>query len=278
MRRWRQSVRVSLAATVILAVAVAAVSPAQAQDPTIAPVTSRADGGRVVSGEGKTLTASQVGDLDPNGQSVTVTGSGYDVNKGVYVTFCVLPPANTPPTPCGGGQDQTGAAATSTWISSNPPTYAAGLTTPYGPGGAFSLTLVISPRINDAVDCTSVPCAIVTRNDHTRSTDRSQDLFLPVTFAAASPAPPGPVTTLPPVVASTDPTTSVAAPVTTAAPLPTTVTSVQASVLVSDSDDEGEGTGTALALAGAGVGVAAVGGAIALRLRRRGSMPADDPS
>ena len=275
MRRWQRSVRVSLVMGVLV---VMAAPPAQAQDPTMAPAPSWSDGGRTVSGDGRILTASQVDGLDPNGQSVTVTGSGYDVNKGVYVTFCVVPPANTPPTPCGGGQDRSGAAATSTWISSNPPDYAAGLTTPYGAGGIFSLTLVISPKINDAVDCFSVRCAIVTRNDHTRSTDRSQDLFLPVTFATTSPPPQTSVTAATPPAVARETSTTIAAPMTTVASSVTSATRLPASVLVSEQDDGSGGAGTALALAGTGVGVAALGGAFALRIRRRGSTPVDGPS
>ncbi len=41
---------------------------------------------------GQTLTVSSTTDLDPSGASVQVTGSGYDTEKGIYVSFCVLPP------------------------------------------------------------------------------------------------------------------------------------------------------------------------------------------
>jgi hypothetical protein len=179
--------------------------PAIAQDdPAVAPATSLSDAGRTVSGAGRSLSATEVDGLDPDGQIVTVSGHGFDADKGIYVTFCVLPPTNHPPTPCGGGQDRSGSSDASGWVSSNPPPYAAGLTIPYGPGGSFVVQLAVQPAITDTVDCRSVRCAIVTRNDHTRSTDRSQDLFLPVTFRSPSdPQPSGPTTTLPRVSTTT---------------------------------------------------------------------------
>ena len=79
---------------------------------------------------GQTLTVSSTTDLDPSGASVQVTGSGYDTEKGIYVSFCVLPPSGELPTPCGGGVDLTGTGSGTVWVSSNPPIYATGLTTP----------------------------------------------------------------------------------------------------------------------------------------------------
>ena len=46
--------------------------------------------------------------LDPQGATVTVSGTGYDAFKGVYVAFCKEPKKNQAPTPCGGGADTTG--------------------------------------------------------------------------------------------------------------------------------------------------------------------------
>lgn len=140
-----------------------------------------------------TLHVSEVDGLDPAGQTVTVSGSGYDESKGVYVSLCVIPPPGSPPSPCGGGEDREGTSGASAWISSNPPDYAAGLTTPYGPGGTFTVSLRVSSPIAPGLDCTNVRCAVVTRNDHTRSGDRSQDVIVPVTFGGAAPDPgPGP--------------------------------------------------------------------------------------
>jgi iron complex transport system substrate-binding protein len=145
---------------------------------------------------GQTLTVSATNDLDPAGVIVTATGSGYDTSKGIYVSFCVVPQPGQLPTPCGGGMDLTGSGGGTVWVSSNPPIYATGLTTPYGPRGTFSVQLTVEAALDATTDCRVVACAVVTRNDHTRTEDRSQDVFVPVTFSgtALSPAPSPPAT------------------------------------------------------------------------------------
>lgn len=140
----------------------------------------------------RTLRASRTDQLDPAGERITVSGSGYDVSKGIYVAYCVVPPPGMPPGPCGGGEDRAGASGASAWISSNPPPYGAGVATPYGPGGSFTVEVFVRPELNPATDCRRVRCAIVTRNDHMRSSDRSQDLFLPITFRVETPGATGP--------------------------------------------------------------------------------------
>jgi hypothetical protein len=158
----------------------------------VPPASALQSGGNSVSDGQRTLSVSQVTDLDPAGHVVQVTGSGYDTFKGIYVAFCVVPPANQVPSPCGGGMDMSGTSGASHWISSNPPPYGVAVAVPYGPGGSFSVALAIAPTIG-AVDCRTVQCAVVTRNDHQRSTDRSQDVFVPVSFAALPQAAPAPV-------------------------------------------------------------------------------------
>jgi len=141
--------------------------------PTAAAASSSTDGTRV-------LAVSQTTDLDPAGQSLTADGSGYDTTKGVYVAFCVLRAAGLAPEPCGGV-----GATSAAWVSSNPPSYGGNLATPYGPGGTFSVAVTASPTIGD-FDCRRVQCGVVTRNDHTHSGDRSQDVLVPVGFAGAA--------------------------------------------------------------------------------------------
>ena len=136
---------------------------------------SASDGTRV-------LTVSQSDGLAAEGQSITVSGSGYDQSKGIYVALCVVPPRGSLPSPCGGGIDREGDGGASVWISDNPPSYASGLPRAYGPGGTFTVTIRVGPRINAVTDCRVVPCAIVTKSDHTINDDRSQDLLIPVTF------------------------------------------------------------------------------------------------
>lgn len=175
-----------------------------------------------VSDGTRSLTVSQAQNLDPNGQAVQISGSGYDVNKGIYVAFCVEPLPGQIPTPCGGGADTEGSTGASFWISSNPPSYGEGLAIPYGPGGTFTQTINVSPMIGN-VDCRRVQCVIASRNDHIRTSDRGQDLFVPISFAAppadtvpdTTPVDPGDGGTQP---ADTTPTT--AAPTTTTRPTP----------------------------------------------------------
>ncbi|MEU6357863.1 LPXTG cell wall anchor domain-containing protein [Streptomyces sp. NPDC047072] len=140
--------------------------------------------------EGQKLTVSTSSGLDPAGETVTVSGSGYNTEKGIYVAFCVDNGAGKTPTPCIGGVDMSGESGASRWISSNPPSYGEGLAKPYGGSGhkgTFSVKLTV--RAKDAnTDCTKsgVTCAVITRNDHTRGGDQTQTVRIPVTFAGAS--------------------------------------------------------------------------------------------
>ncbi|MFI5496698.1 hypothetical protein [Actinoplanes sp. NPDC051859] len=135
----------------------------------------------------KQLTVSKTAGLSRSGETVTVSGTGYDVTKGIYVAFCVDNGAGAIPSPCGGGADMTGASGGSAWISSHPPSYGEGLAKPYGPGGSFTASIQVSQMIGD-VDCVVRACAVVTRADHTRAADRSQDKRVPVRFAAPTSA------------------------------------------------------------------------------------------
>ncbi|MEV0396326.1 hypothetical protein [Polymorphospora rubra] len=157
----------------------------------LTPDTARAETvGRGTAGQ--RLSVSKTTGINRQGETLSVSGTGYDTNKGIYVAFCVDNGAGSAPSPCGGGIDMSGDSGASQWISSNPPAYGEGLAIPYGPGGSFSVQVKVSSRIGD-VDCTVRRCAVVTRTDHLRTADRSQDVRVPVTFAAAAqPAPADP--------------------------------------------------------------------------------------
>ncbi|MFE0253994.1 hypothetical protein [Streptomyces sp. NPDC059010] len=148
-----------------------------------------AAGGSATGPEGQKLGVSQSTGLDPDGQTVTVTGSGYNTEKGIYVAFCVDNGVGKTPTPCVGGVDMSGESGASAWISSNPPSYGEGLAKPYKGSdhkGSFSVRLTV--RAKDAnTDCTKsdVKCAVITRNDHTRGGDQSQTVRIPVTFGGS---------------------------------------------------------------------------------------------
>ena len=126
------------------------------------------------------LAVSQTTNLNPSGTSVTVRGTGFDISKGVYVIVCSQA-APGPQATCIGGVNIDGSSSSSVWVSSNPPNYAVGLTTPFQPDGSFIVELVIVAK-SGALDCTAIKCGVVTRSDHLRYTDRTQDVFVPISF------------------------------------------------------------------------------------------------
>ena len=132
--------------------------------------------------DGQILTASASRNLNPNGQWVTVTGDHYNETVGIYVTYCIVVPKGELPTPCGAGIDVTGKTHTSIWVSSNPPFFAKPVVTPYGVGGTFKVRVRINKMAGD-FDCTKVKCAITTRSDHLNTDNRTNDVFIPITFA-----------------------------------------------------------------------------------------------
>ena len=144
-------------------------------------------GTKTVTGpEGQRLTVTPVNHLATENQRLKVTGSGYDVDKGVYVALCVDNGAGELPTPCIGGVDMSGASHSSAWISSNPPDYGEDLAVPYGAGGTFEVELTVDAK--DAyTDCFKATCVLATRADHTLSGDRTQDVKVPVSFTGQDP-------------------------------------------------------------------------------------------
>ncbi|MFF3844381.1 immunoglobulin I-set domain protein [Streptomyces sp. NPDC002328] len=135
---------------------------------------------------GQKLTVTPVNGLATEDQKVKITGSGYDVKKGIYVALCVDNGAGQLPTPCIGGVDMSGGSHSSAWISSNPPDYGQELATPYGAGGTFSVELTLDAK-DQYTDCFKAKCVLATRADHTLSGDRSQDVKVPVSFVGQDP-------------------------------------------------------------------------------------------
>jgi hypothetical protein len=139
---------------------------------------------------GQVLTIDQFSNL-ADGQVITVTGKGYDLKTGIYVTFCVIPAKGKRPELCG-PFDITGKNNQSVWVSSNPPIYAVTLVTPFTritkklnfqkvTTGSFRVQ-VPATRMIGTYDCKVVKCAILTRADHTQSDNRKADVIIPVTF------------------------------------------------------------------------------------------------
>ena len=133
------------------------------------------------------LSLSQAEGLDPAGTLITVRGSGFDESKGVYLFVCNQA-AWTAARRCIGGVNVDGSSPLSQWVSSNPPSYARGLTIPYEAGGSFVVPLLVraTDSATNFIDCTTVQCGVVAFADHTRRDDRSQDVFVPITFASGS--------------------------------------------------------------------------------------------
>jgi hypothetical protein len=119
-----------------------------------------------------------------SGQVVTVTGSGYNTGQGIYVSLCVVNGAQgaNKPTPCLGGQDETGSTGASHWVNNT----FGGLfanSSRFGTGGTFSVSIYVKAALDDGSVCgEDVTCAIVTRADHFDSEDRKYDVHVPVTF------------------------------------------------------------------------------------------------
>jgi hypothetical protein len=129
-----------------------------------------------------TLSATPVKNLNATNARVKVTGKGFDQRLGIYVGLCVTPKKDSiKPGPCGGGINMNANNPASAWISSNPPPYGSELAIPFKKGGIFSVTLEVNSQIGE-IDCKVTSCSIVTRADHTKSSYRGADLFIPVTF------------------------------------------------------------------------------------------------
>ncbi|MFE4692894.1 YncE family protein [Streptomyces sp. NPDC056749] len=160
-----------LAAAALVAACVTVGSAAQAAD------TPRTGLGK----NGQRLTVSASAHLDPDGDTVRVTGEGYDATKGIYIAFCKDNGDNRIPSPCLGGADMTGGGGSSQWIVPEGDVYEGDLAKAYGEGGSFDVEIEVEQRGN-GLDCTQVTCAVVTRVDHRGSGDRSQDVRVPVVF------------------------------------------------------------------------------------------------
>ncbi|MER6155286.1 hypothetical protein ABT147_07030 [Streptomyces sp. NPDC001868] len=119
------------------------------------------------------------------GQVITVSGSGFNTGQGIYVGLCVVNGAQgaNKPTPCLGGQDETGATGASHWINNT----FGGLfanSSKFGTGGTFSVNIFVKATLDDGSVCgEDVTCAVVTRADHFDSSDRKYDVHVPISFS-----------------------------------------------------------------------------------------------
>ncbi len=138
-------------------------------------------------GEPADLSAVRVGD------ELVVSGDGFDSGIGIYVSFCAIPESpDIKPGPCLGGIPEgaeegdidSGHALSSAWVTNDWAWRAfASHTYESSAEGSFEVRLTVPEPVSDVLDCIAQKCAIVTRADHTASSDRVQDMLLPIAFA-----------------------------------------------------------------------------------------------
>ncbi|MFI5542563.1 hypothetical protein ACIA6E_02190 [Streptomyces sp. NPDC051815] len=173
MPRTAARAAITVAAAGLLAVATAGSASAATSTRTVT------DGGATY-----TLSVTAPSTAAAAGQNITVSGSGFNTGKGVYVGLCAVNGAQgaAKPTPCLGGSDQAGTTGASHWINN---TFGGTLanTSKYGPGGSFSVTIHVKADLGGGQICgETVQCAVVTRADHFNSSNRKYDVHVPVTF------------------------------------------------------------------------------------------------
>lgn len=144
---------------------------------------------------GQTLSVDRTTGINAAGDTLQVSGAGFDLSKGIYLGVCVNNGPGAVATPCLGGVDTSGGSGSSVWISSNPPAYGQGLAQPFtqsGGKGSFSTALAVSASdaLTNCTDPAQAPngCVVVTRADHTRGADRSAVIAIPISFGDAAAA------------------------------------------------------------------------------------------
>ncbi|WP_327592882.1 hypothetical protein [Streptomyces chartreusis] len=147
---------------------------------------SAATSTRTVTDGGTTynLSLTAPGTATAAGQVVTVSGSGYNTGQGIYVGLCVVDGAQgtNKPTPCLGGQDESGTTGASHWVNNTFGGMFAN-SSKFGTGGTFSVQIFVKATLDDGSVCgEDVECAVVTRADHFDSGDRKYDVHVPITF------------------------------------------------------------------------------------------------
>ncbi|HEX2312310.1 MAG TPA: hypothetical protein VHJ17_01145 [Thermomonospora sp.] len=154
------------------------------------------------------LRVSPSSGLDPGGQTVSISGSGFDPARnngfGVYVVFG--------PRRADFHRDANAYGA-AVWVHRGG---SGGGQARMSPSGTFSVTLRVKARYTDgngrAVDCTATPCYVMAMAAH-GVPDRSQDVVVPVTFGGGgTPTPSSPRTSATPTRRATPTGTASVAP------------------------------------------------------------------
>lgn len=154
-------------------------------DGTVTAEDADADVPAAVLAAAPALSVSPTTGLAAGGATVNVSGTGYNAtangNLGVYVVFG---PKNAD------YATNANAFGAAVWVHPGAPNGQG--QAPMASDGSFATTLNVKATYTDgdgnAVDCMAVPCMIMTIAAH-GAPDRSQDVFVPVSFAAVTTTP-----------------------------------------------------------------------------------------
>ncbi len=226
----RGRVAAALAATAVLAAslliivdqsAIAAPPAAAAVAQAAAPVTTTATT-TGSTGTTASLSVDPAGGLTTAGATLHVTGKGFNSQAGLYVAICHLNGSARPDvqTDCVGSPIPANTSKSWAHIDGSGTAVPGQASIPWQPGGSFAVDLALpaSNSASDALDCSKVVCAVITTPDVAQD-DPSQDLSVPITYAATPSTP-------------TTPTTSSSTPTTSSSPATTSQQIVTSTITV----------------------------------------------
>jgi hypothetical protein len=125
-----------------------------------------------VQSTGAPLASQTITGLNPNGDTVYLTLGNFPTGKGLYVYQAVQPAAGARPTQVNTASEQ--------WVTT-------------AMGGTAKPTDIIKVAVNNGhawnADCAHQTCGIQIEFDHDSTTDKSQDQFFPIAFAATGTTP-----------------------------------------------------------------------------------------
>lgn len=119
-----------------------------------------------------TLTLSKTTGLDRDGETVTVTGAGYNPNQPIYVAICT----DIPLSDLSFTFISAGCTVGAKQVTSNPTT---ATQVKFNADGSFTTEFRVAPKVGST--------AVYTLANHTAMNDRSQDAKVSVSFAAPKP-------------------------------------------------------------------------------------------
>ncbi|RIJ69796.1 hypothetical protein D1871_21305 [Nakamurella silvestris] len=185
MQRGRTAAGLLAVASICAALVVSSAVGDRVPTATAAPVAAvvAATPVTVVDGD-RSLTVDPASDLAAVNAPITVSGTGFDTDHGLYLAVCKAGFKKSQDlSSCIGGSVPSQNGTTSwAWITDDPD--AEGAIT-WGEDGSFSLTLNLAAAAGDSVDCQTQSCAVYARSDAEKPKDRANDLTVPVAFVPA---------------------------------------------------------------------------------------------